>query len=119
MSRRTRAAVSPPRDPPTTATVGMPATRAPLDGQGPPGSGPAERGHRVDLQLEEHTALVEGRVAQAVDVAAGVLLEDLVQLCVHPLALPRVLLRDLADDGRLDAEPVVGVLRVHQEEGRM
>src|ERR1700712_2961537 len=117
MSRRTSAAVSPPSEPPTTATVGMPATGGPRAVAA--GSGPAEGGHRVDLEVEEQTTLVERRVTEAVHVAAGVLLEDLVQLRVDPLALPLVVLGHLADDGRLDAEPVIGVLRVHEEEGRL
>src|SRR3954447_11682456 len=114
-SRRTSAAVSPPREPPTTATVGMPliGTACPAAAR----SGPAEGRDRVDLQLEQHPALVEGGVAQGVLVAAGVLLEDLVQLGGDPRALLRVVLGDLPDDRRLHAEPVVGVGRVHQAEG--
>src|SRR3954451_4311248 len=114
-SRSTSAAVSPPREPPTTATAGMSLT--PTASLAAARSGPAEGRDRVDLQLEQHPTLVERWVAQRVLVAAGVLLEDLVQLRGDPRALHRVVLGDLPDDGRLDAEPVIGVGRVHQAEG--
>src|SRR3954452_5063342 len=114
-SRSTSAAVSPPREPPTTATVGMPltGTASPAAAR----SGPAEGRDRVDLQLEQHPALVEGGIAQCVLVAAGVLLEDLVQLGGDPRALHRVVLGGLPDDGGLDAERGVGVGRVYHGEG--
>src|SRR4051795_1469401 len=113
MSRRTSAAVSPPREPPTTATPGMPTTAGPRPLAPQPGSGPAEGGDRVHPHLEEDPLLLEGRVAQRVLLSTGVLLVDPVELVDDPPALLRIVLGDLPDGGRLDAEPVVGVLRVH------
>src|SRR5260370_544880 len=75
-SRSTSAAVSPPTDPPMTATRGMEDT----------GLGPPERGHLDHLELEQHPALVHRRVAQRVGrLVAGVLHPDPVQLVGDPL----------------------------------
>src|SRR3954453_14204581 len=97
-SRRSRAAVSPPSEPPTTATSGMVMCES---GRPSRRSGLAERGDRVDLELEQHPALLERRVPERVLVTAGVLLEDVVELLGDPSALVRVVLGDLARDGRL------------------
>src|SRR5882757_5308089 len=105
----TSAAVRPPSEPPTTATLGMPGTT---------GSGPAEGRDPVHLQLEEHPALVDGRVTEPVRRrVAGVLGPDPVQLRGDPGTLLRVVLGDLPFDGGFDGHPVVGVPRVDQREG--
>src|SRR5437868_10111474 len=70
-SRSTSAAVSPPTDPPVTATRGMAAPCWPTRGwptRGWPGTGlgSAERGYPDHFELEQHPALVHRRVAQRV-----------------------------------------------------
>src|SRR5580658_2532958 len=104
-SRSTSAAVRPPIDPPTTLTsvIGLRA---------------AERGDLDDLHLEQDPAFVDGRIAQGVRrLVARVLDPDPVKLIGDALALGRVVLGDLPLQHGLDADPVVGIRRVHQQEG--
>src|SRR5262245_12961498 len=104
-----RPAVRPPRDPPATTTRPSFILED--------GSRLAERRHPVDGALEQDPPLVERRVAEAVGrLAPRVLGPDLVELLGHPLALDRVVLEDLAGDGALEAHPVVGVVRVDEQE---
>src|SRR5919109_2627362 len=85
-SRRTSAAVSPPSDPPTTATRGQLPARL----------WPAEDGDTVDAALEQHAPLVEGGVAEAVGrVGADVLGPGLVDGLGRPVPLGGGVLVDL------------------------
>src|SRR5580704_7835207 len=74
-SRSTRAAVSPPTDPPAMLTRGMldtgctPSCCVPCSWsrpQGPGASGPPEGGDADHVHLEQHPPLVEGRITQPV-----------------------------------------------------
>src|SRR5580692_3049745 len=76
-SRSTRAAVSPPTDPPAMLTLGIldtscaPSCSVPLVVLGVlllvrGTSGPAEGGDADDLHLEQHAPLVEGGIAEPV-----------------------------------------------------
>src|SRR5690348_3685126 len=93
VSRSTRAAVSPPTEPPMTTARGMSGMDLRLP----------ERGDLHHLELEQHPALVDRRVAQGVGrLVAGVLHPDPVELVSDPLALGRVVLGDLPLDHGLD-----------------
>src|SRR5215207_2670838 len=130
-SRRTSAAVNPPSEPPTTATRGHSLTGTPRGRPCPPASralvggarqrlGLPEGGDAVDAALEQHPPLVHGRVAQPIGrLGAGVLGPRLVDGLGGPVPLDRVVLMDLPLDGGFDADPVVGVLRVHQQHGHL
>src|SRR5580658_24586 len=110
-SRSTSAAVRPPIDPPTTLTAG-------ISGRTGNESGAAERGDLDDPHLEQHPAFVDGRIAQGVRrLVARVLHPDPVELIGDALALGRVVLGDLPLQHGLDADPVVGIRRVDQQEG--
>src|SRR5215469_13950428 len=78
----------------------------------------AERGDLYDLHLEQHPAFVHGRITQAVRrLGARVLRPDPVELIGDALTFDRVVFRDLSLQHRLDADPVVGIRRVYQNEG--
>src|SRR5580765_6996835 len=93
-SRRSNPAVSPPSEPPTTATrawftdcVGC--------------SGLAEGGDAIDPADEQHAALVDRRIAQSVGwLAARVLGPDLVELRSDGGAFGGIVFEDFALDGR-------------------
>src|SRR5262245_26425129 len=103
-------AVSPPSDPPAMTTRPRFTTCSRL----------AERRHPVDGALEQDPPLVERRVADAVGrIVPGVLGPDPVELFSDPLALDRVVFEDLPLDRALDADPVVRVLRVDEQERQL
>src|SRR5215469_4249691 len=117
-SRSTSAAVRPPIDPPTTLTVGISGVPGTELRSFPAELRAAERGDLYDLHLEQHPAFVHGRITQAVRrLGARVLRPDPVELIGDALTFDRVVFRDLSLQHRLDADPVVGIRRVYQNEG--
>src|SRR3954454_7534552 len=96
-SPSTQAAVRPPSDPPTTAMSTL-------------GSGLTEGGDLVDRALEQHAPLVDRWITQAVwSRLLCVLRPDLVDMRSDPRAFGGIVLRDLAGDRVLDADPVIGI----------
>src|SRR5262245_51367959 len=106
-SRRTSAAVNPPSEPPATATRHPEATASRL----------TEGGHPLDVAHEQRASLVDRRVPQPVRRRLlRVLRPDPVELRVHTLADGRIVLGQLLADGAADADPVVGVVGVDEDQ---
>src|SRR3954454_23044852 len=79
-------------------------------------SGLAECGDLIDRALEQHTAFVDRWIAQTVRTRLlGVLRPDLVEVLGDALAFDRIVLRDLAADRVLDADPVIRIGRVDKK----
>jgi len=75
---------------------------------------------RVDAELEPDPAFASARVAQRISAdLAEVLRGHPVELFGDPGTLDGIVLGDLSGHRRLDADPVVRIPGIHQQEGRL
>lgn len=79
--------------------------------------GLAERRYRIHLEFKQHSALIKSWVTKSVGrLLTGVFGPDAIELGRYARTLNRIVLTDFSHGGRLDADPVIRISGIDEEE---